>query len=136
MFVTSQPPSGVWPKVLKRPAVTAVHPICRFVWGKSWNIPGIVWSIAERLEYFTKDGMPRRSFLRLLFRRVLEDQHPESLGSSSQHKVSGLTQGFQEYGKETESHEVLSGERPDQIGYSFYDDPAMGRAVMHVQQHR
>jgi hypothetical protein len=105
-------------------------PICRFVWGKSWNIPGIVWSIAERLEYFTKDGMPRRSFLRLLFRRVLEDQHPRSLGSSSQYKVSGQTQGFQEYGKETESYEVISGERPDQIGYSFYDDPAMGRAVM------
>jgi hypothetical protein len=92
-------------------------PVCRFVWGKSWNIPGLVWSIAERLENFTREGLPRRSFLRLLFRRVLEDGE------------TGRSRGVPQR-KDVESHEVLSGERPEQIGYSFYDDPAMGRPLM------
>src|SRR5688572_23948780 len=30
---------------------TARPPRVRFVWGKNWNIPGIVSSVAERLEY-------------------------------------------------------------------------------------
>lgn len=105
-------------------------PICRFVWGKSWHIPGIVWSIAERLEYFTKDGLPRRSFLRLLFRRVLESPHSRNAAAGAQRPVAGQTPGLPGFGQEAESHEILSGERPDQIGHTFYDDPAKGRAVM------
>ncbi len=47
-------------------------PLVRFVWGKSWNVPGVVVSVAERLEYFTPDGFPRRSWLRLRLLRVAE----------------------------------------------------------------
>ncbi|MBI3560632.1 MAG: hypothetical protein HY080_02800 [Gammaproteobacteria bacterium] len=47
-------------------------PLCRFVWGKAWNIPGIIISVAEHLEYFTSTGIPRRSWLRLILRRVLD----------------------------------------------------------------
>src|SRR5437773_9766976 len=39
-------------------------PAVRFVWGKAWNIPGVVVALAERLEYFTQAGTPRRSWLR------------------------------------------------------------------------
>jgi len=44
----------------------------RFVWGKSWNIPGVVVSVAERLENFTAQGVARRSWLRLRLWRVGE----------------------------------------------------------------
>ncbi len=107
-------------------------PICRFVWGKSWHIPGIVRSIAEKLEYFTKDGLPRRSLIRLLFRRVLEPVTPRAhkSGNGYQHPSIGQTSGMPGFGERMDSYEVLGGERPDQIGYANYDDPAKGRAVM------
>ena len=36
-------------------------PVVRFVWGKAWNVPGVVVAVAERLEQFTQAGSPRRS---------------------------------------------------------------------------
>jgi hypothetical protein len=45
-------------------------PLVRFVWGKSWNIPGVVAAVAERLEFFTTGGAPRRSWLRMRFLRT------------------------------------------------------------------
>lgn len=46
--------------------------VVRFVWGKSWNVPGVVVAVAERLENFTPEGVARRSWLRLRLRRVAE----------------------------------------------------------------
>lgn len=45
-------------------------PLVRFVWGKAWNIPGVVAAVAERLEFFTPGGAPRRSWLRMRFLRT------------------------------------------------------------------
>ena len=45
-------------------------PRVRFVWGKSWNVPGVVVAVAERLEYFNQSGTPRRSWLRLKLLRA------------------------------------------------------------------
>lgn len=45
--------------------------VCRFIWGKSWNFPGVVSEIAERLEYFSTQGIPRRSWMRLRLLRML-----------------------------------------------------------------
>ncbi|MGR9115882.1 MAG: CIS tube protein [Gammaproteobacteria bacterium] len=45
-------------------------PLCRFIWGKSWNILCVVASIAERFEAFNASGEPRRSWLRLRLLRV------------------------------------------------------------------
>ena len=47
-------------------------PQVRLVWGKSWNVPGVIVAVAERLEYFTQTGTPRRSWLRLRMIRTLE----------------------------------------------------------------
>ena len=52
-------------------------PTVRFVWGKSWNIPGVIAAVAERLEYFTQAGTPRRSWLRLRMLRTAETVEPE-----------------------------------------------------------
>jgi hypothetical protein len=45
-------------------------PTVRFIWGKSWNVPGVVVSVAERLEQFDANGTPQRSWLSLRLRRV------------------------------------------------------------------
>jgi contractile injection system tube protein len=50
--------------------------LVRFVWGKSWNIPGVVAAVAERLENFTPEGLARRSWLRLRLVRVGEPIKP------------------------------------------------------------
>jgi hypothetical protein len=47
-------------------------PVVRFVWGKAWNIPGVVVAVAERLENFSADGVPGRSWLRMRLLRVSE----------------------------------------------------------------
>lgn len=45
----------------------------RFIWGSSWNVPGVVVAVAERLECFDPRGVPKRSWLNLLLRRVEEE---------------------------------------------------------------
>lgn len=45
-------------------------PTVRFLWGTTWNLPGIVAAVSERLEHFSSDGMPGRSWLRLRLLRV------------------------------------------------------------------
>lgn len=45
-------------------------PSARFVWGRAWNIPGVVTEVAERFDRFDADGSPLRSWLRLVFVRV------------------------------------------------------------------
>jgi hypothetical protein len=45
----------------------------RFVWGKTWNVPGVIAAVAERLESFTEEGVPQRSWLRLRMLRVQPD---------------------------------------------------------------
>lgn len=49
-------------------------PVVRFVWGRNWNVPGLVAAVAERLEYFDGEGLPRRSWLRMRFLRTAEPQ--------------------------------------------------------------
>ena len=46
--------------------------LVRFIWGKAWNVPAVVAAVAERYEYFTLEGIPQRSWLRLRLVRVSE----------------------------------------------------------------
>jgi Contractile injection system tube protein len=48
-------------------------PLVRLVWGKTWNVPGVIVAIAERFDMFDLGGTPRRSWLRLKMVRVAED---------------------------------------------------------------
>jgi hypothetical protein len=53
-------------------------PNVRFVWGRAWNIPGIVTEVAERFDRFSPAGVPLRSWLRMSFlrTRLASDEHP------------------------------------------------------------
>lgn len=60
-------------------------PSVRFMWGKSWNIPAVVVAVAERLEDFTPDGVPRRSWLRM---RLLRAEAPAQRPTAAQAAIS------------------------------------------------
>jgi len=46
--------------------------LCRFVWGKSWNIPCVISSISERFDLFDSSGVPKRSWLRVRLIRIAQ----------------------------------------------------------------
>ena len=54
---------------------SARPPLVRLVWGKSWNVPGVIAAIAERFDAFGATGAPGRSWMRLKLVRVNEPQH-------------------------------------------------------------
>ena len=116
----------------------------RFVWGKSWNVPGIVAAIAERLEYFTPEGAPQRSWLRMRLLRVEEPaaahttrrqpaQPPELLSAQTAvlpegvnvHEITGGTSG-------APGDDRGAGERLDEIAQRTFGDPSYWRLVAAV----
>src|SRR5437016_7404592 len=65
-------------------------PLVRFVWGKSWNIPGIVAAVAEYLEQFTAEGAPQRSWLSMRLWRVSEP-HKETVPGEQSLQAQALS---------------------------------------------
>ena len=117
-------------------------PLVRFVWGKAWNVLGIVAAVAERLEYFTPNGAPRRSWLRMRFLRTgdSEPADAEALDSdfSSEdmpeeidvppddvlfHQTKGAGEGIDDEG------DGGSAERLDEIAATHYHNPAWWRLI-------
>ncbi|MDI1463780.1 hypothetical protein QEZ54_22605 [Catellatospora sp. KI3] len=65
-------------------------PLVRLVWGKSWNLPGVVVNVAERLDAIDASGTPRRSWLRLkLVRTEGEAAAPPARTSAAAVQVTG-----------------------------------------------
>ncbi len=112
-------------------------PLARFVWGKAWNIPGIVVAVAEKLEYFTAQGIPRRSWLRMRFLRAEERAStPGSAASRSPSLESipldqNLIQRYRVSGGGSGESEVRlsSAERLDEIADRYYGDPSLWRLL-------
>jgi len=115
-------------------------PLVRLVWGKGWNIPGIVTAVAERLEQFTPGGIPTRSWLRMRLRRVAEPALPSPppdrdalLGAIEEGLSAEVTLQATE---QADAHDLAgtSGEggcdeRLDQLAYHYYGDPALWRLL-------
>jgi hypothetical protein len=67
--------------------------VVRLIWGKTWNVPGVVAEIAERLEEFAASGAPRRSLLTMRFVRVNEsDDQPRPAASLTPSELAVLQQ--------------------------------------------
>lgn len=106
-------------------------PLLRFVWGKSWNMLAIVVAVAERLEQFTPDGAPGRSWLSMRLWRVSEPQK-ETGGQSLQ------TQAFSPAdldippdrvpAERVQAHSLNTGERLDGIAARAYPDQSPSEA--------
>lgn len=115
-------------------------PLVRFVWGKAWNVLGVVTAVAERLESFTPNGAPQRSWLRMRFLRtggpetdvestsddLLPQDLPEEINVPPDelrfHETKGAGLGEGE-------EEPTSAERLDQIAASHYGNPAWWRLI-------
>jgi len=107
-------------------------PLVRFVWGKSWNIPGIVSAIAERLDYFEAGGEPLRSWLSMRFLRVAESASAvfaeQQASRSFKLPEEFIPQPSTQTGspptpratEEIQVHQIASGERLDQLEFKHY----------------
>jgi hypothetical protein len=113
----------------------------RLVWGKAWNVQGIVTAVAERFERFDPTGSPQRSWLRLRLLRAgariapqatvaqpagdfaapLPDDVPED--QVIVHQVLGGPTGSEAEG------EVPDGERLDSIAAQYYGEPSLWRVL-------
>jgi hypothetical protein len=118
-------------------------PLVRFVWGKAWNVPGIVTAVSERLENFTAGGAPTRSWLRMSLLRVSEEDTagaepavpleaaavelppPDSLPEDQILTYPLLGDGGGEGGDEPGP----AAERLDQIAERLYGNPALWTLV-------
>lgn len=52
-------------------------PVVQFFWGKRESFPAVVLAVAERLEHFTSEGVPQRSWLRLRMARIARPSGPD-----------------------------------------------------------
>ena len=113
----------------------------RFIWGKAWNLRGLVLAIAERLECFTDAGVPQRSWLRMRFVVAPEDtEQPPGMDAGD----AGELPKTLDEAKKIDPDEVLdhfilsdaitssgspSSERPDEIAFFHYGDPFLWRLI-------
>lgn len=104
--------------------------VVRLVWGKSWNIPGIVMSAAQRFDDFQQSGIPRRNWMSLEFRRVADsdsdsnrseptprDAMRRSLPSAASAPLNGPAAEF------------VAGQRIDLLAATHLGDPAAWREL-------
>lgn len=101
-------------------------PLVRFVWGKSWNIPGVIVAVAERLEAFADDGVPQRSWLSMRLWRV--DDTPSTHDASQPADLATLAPSDLDIApgsisaEHTQTHLVSAGERLDTLAARYYSD--------------
>ncbi len=101
-------------------------PTVRFLWGTSWNLPGVVAAVSERLEHFTREGKPHRSWLRLRLLRVAVAEEPEPVEPTAP-PLDREEARQRLAGSELITHEPVGGdrggERLDQIAAERFGHP-------------
>lgn len=109
-------------------------PLVRLVWEKSWNIPGVITHVAERLDCFNAAGVPARSWLKLRMRRVSVEPGEPPVPydwindlETSQAIVERLESGDVSPGDRDVS--VPFTERLDLLAHRFYGNPALWRFI-------
>jgi hypothetical protein len=133
-------------RLAENAAQTGSHgqpPRVRIIWGK-WNILGIVIAVAERLEHFTPEGVPRRSWLRMRLLRVSE---PAAQTPGTEQPLDSTSISLEELqaleipADGVLTHEIIGGaeegeesaggigERLDEIASEAYGDPALWRLI-------
>jgi hypothetical protein len=91
-------------------------PLVRFVWGKAWNIPGIVVAVAERVENFSPEGVPGRSWLRMRLVRVPEPVLPSPGAPTLGASIPQVPEGTEIPPDQLIVHEVTGGVAEQQEG--------------------
>lgn len=122
-------------------------PVARFIWGKAWNVRGVVKAVTEKIESFTSGGVPRRSWLRMQFVHLNDGAEHTTRPRS---RFSGATEMLARMDStapqdETRAanifiHEMVGGsspksgatERLDEVAYRHYGDAAFWRVLAAV----
>jgi hypothetical protein len=114
-------------------------PLVRFVWGKSWNVPGIVSAISERLEHFTSTGSAQRSWLKVrLLRAAAPPGRAAGEGPAAPPPVPPAS-GELAPGANVTMHQLLgtggapgepqSSESLYDLAFRYYGNPGMWRLI-------
>ncbi|MFT7222867.1 MAG: hypothetical protein ACI82Z_000398 [Cellvibrionaceae bacterium] len=120
--------------------------LVRLVWGKAFSFHGVITDIAERLEYFTAEGVSQRSFLRMRMRRVAEYTEEQLMGGKvvPPSMPDDLNSPAPRLDEKATIHSVMGSlagndggnggeaERLDQLAYEHYGDPSQWRLLAWV----
>lgn len=110
-------------------------PVVRMIWGRAWNVLGVVVAAAERLERFSDSGVPGRSWLRLRLRRIAETPSarstvPEPVTPQFELPPSDAAAGSEGTAVAvTVAPDGLPIDRLDQIAADVYGDPGAWRLI-------
>ncbi|MCF8111189.1 MAG: hypothetical protein K9J85_06835 [Desulfobacteraceae bacterium] len=120
----------------------AQPPVVRLVWGKSWNIPGVITHAAEKLECFNASGVPSRSWMKLRLRRVAgenEETGPSFDWAAVEETYTKLIEVLEQYYSENaaggadavneRSVTCLFNESLDLLAEKYYGNPALWRFI-------
>jgi hypothetical protein len=116
-------------------------PRVRFIWGRAWDIPVVVESVAERFERFTAGGVPQRSWMSLRLLRLTEEIPPAN--PPSLYTPADIPEFSAEPGSVASSlpvedpswgvHELLGGDTGGeslwQLAFEEYGDPSLWRLI-------
>ncbi len=111
-------------------------PRARFIWGRAWDIPVVVESVAERFERFTPEGYPQRSWMTLRLLRLSDElpaaEPPRQFAPADIPETADLPPSDPDWGV----HEVIGSSAPDrsgealwQIAFENYGDPSLWRLL-------
>jgi hypothetical protein len=114
-------------------------PLVRFVWGKTWNVLGVVAAVAERFENFTPGGAPQRSWLRMRFLRTGDSAGEDPKPLADDLPLEDLPDEVDVAPEQLRFHQIKgageegeggsSGERLDEIAASHYGNSAWWRLI-------
>jgi hypothetical protein len=123
------------------PAGAARLQTVRLVWGKAWNVQGVVTAVAERFERFDAAGTPQRSWLRMRMLRTADQA--TSAATAPQAAIDYAAPDPAEVPEDQLIlHDVVGGptaadapddppqgERLDAIAAQYYGDPSLWRVL-------
>ncbi len=108
----------------------AQPPVVRFIWGKYWNIPAVVTAVSERMDNFTENGAPGRSWLRMRLVRVREpDSQPSPVDMPFDQPPSLDEIDAELTPDQVQYYEVSDGDRLDNVAAQFYGQPDYWRVI-------
>lgn len=113
-------------------------PQVRLFWGKAWEIPAVVESVAERYERFSFEGIPQRSWLTIGLMRVSDETpQPARPGPYSPTQMPA-PQDLAIEDPDWGAHEFigggLNGEMLWQLASRYYGDAGLWRLIAIANQ--